>query len=81
MSKRNNQTNIEYYLEIDDIAEKVSIKKYVFDSYHPNGEELTLVSIGFHKLSGYSCPEAKALCENLLNILEHTDWRRERNAY
>lgn len=73
--------NIEYYLDINGVDKVVSVMKYVFDALTPNGSERKVVSIKYTKKSGYSCEEAKLLCEKLMMMLETTDWRGENNVY
>ena len=82
MSKESDEVgNIEYYLDINTIDNVVSVMKYVFDALTPNGSERKVVSIKYTKKSGYTYDEAKHLCENLLGMLETTDWRGENNVY
>ena len=82
MSKGSNGVgNPEYYLDINTVDRVVSVMKYVFDALTPNGSERKVVSIKYTKKSGYTYDEAKHLCENLLGMLETTDWRGENNVY
>ena len=82
MSKGSNGVgNPEYYLDINTVDRVVSVMKYVFDALTPNGSERKVVSIKYTKKSGYTYDEAKNLCENLLGMLETTDWRGENNVY
>ena len=81
MSQGTYEINPEYYLEVDNVNLRVNIKRYVFDVFHPNGHETTVLSIGYHKLAGYTYAECKSLCERILSMLESTDWRDENNVY
>lgn len=72
---------LEYYLEIDNVKLCVNVMKYVFNTFFPNGKEVKLCSIHYNKKAGYSCNEAKQLCEKLIDMLVGTDWRKENNVY
>ena len=71
----------EYYVTVDTNNRKVNINKYVFDALRPNGEELTLLSIGYSKASGYTFKEAKRFCLKVCNVLNRTKWNKIKPVY
>lgn len=71
----------EYYVTVDTNNRKVNIKKYVFDVFRPNGKELTLLSIGYSKASGYTMKEAKKFCVRICNVLNRTKWDKIKPVY
>jgi hypothetical protein len=72
---------LEYYIEIDNVNLCVNVMKYVFNIFHPNGQEQKLCSIHYNQKAGFTCNEAKQLCENIVNMLINTNWRKENNVY
>jgi hypothetical protein len=72
---------LEYYLSIDNVKHTISIMKYVFNIFYPNGEEQKVISLNYGGKSGYTYKECKRLCERLLTMLETTNWKRENNVY
>lgn len=70
-----------YYVTVDTHSLSVNINKYVFDVLRPNGEELTLLSIGYSKKSGFTLKEAKKFCVRICNVLNRTKWDKIKPVY
>ncbi len=73
--------NTEYYLETDTTNKVVSVMKYVFNTFYPNGKEHKLCSISYRKKAGYTCEEAESYLGRMVDMLNNTDWRDENNVY
>ena len=77
----NGLDNTEYYLETDNVNNTVSVMKYVFNVFSPNGAEHNICSIHCNKKSGYTLDEAEDLMRGLVDMLNTTRWGDENNVY
>ena len=71
----------DYYVTVDKETSSVSVSTYIFNCFHPNGVEKNLSSISYGGKSGFSLDEAKGFMNNICNVLNRTNWRRENDVY
>ena len=69
----------EYYVNVDKEKLELQVCKYVFDNDNPRGYEKVLSRISYKY--NFIFKEAFSIASNLVNVLNNTDWRKEKDVY
>ena len=69
----------EYYMKNDTDKKEFQVCKYVFDVFHPNGEEIIVTSRSYS--STFSFKEAKRYCLKMVKIFNSKRFKRESIHY
>lgn len=71
----------EYYVKLDKEKKEFQVCKYVFNVFHPNGEEIIVTSRSYSSASPFSYREAKKYCLKMKKIFNSRRFKRERPVY
>ena len=71
----------EYYVNVNKEKLELQVCKYVFDDDHPRGFENILTRIHYNENSGLIFKEAFRIVSNLADVLNNTNWKKEKDVY